>query len=143
MTARNDVRDASTRFYSALTRMAQGDARPMADVWSHGTAVSTMHPIGGREVGWDQVKEPWSKVAEISAGGEIRIEQQVIEVVGDAAYEIGVEAGYLVLAGEKVRIDQRVTNIYRREGGAWKLVHHHSDLSPAMLDVLGRLSAKG
>jgi ketosteroid isomerase-like protein len=142
MTATNDVRDASNRFYSALTRMAQGDARQMADVWSHGTAVSTMHPIGGREVGWDQVKEPWSKVAEIAAGGEIRIEQQVVEVVGDAAYEIGVEAGYLVLAGERVRIEQRVTNVYRRESGAWKIVHHHADLSPAMIDVLSRLSAK-
>ena len=33
----------------------------------------------------------------------------------------------------------RVTNIYRREAGAWKLVHHHTDISPAMLDVLARL----
>jgi len=141
MTAADDVRDTSLRFYAALTRMAQGDARPMAEVWSHGTAVSTMHPIGGCELGWEQVREPWSKVAEIAAGGEIRLEQQVIEVVGDAAYEVGVEAGFLVLAGEKVRIDQRVTNVYRRERGAWKIVHHHADLSPAMIDVLGRLSA--
>ncbi len=131
----------STRFYAALTRMAQGDARPMADVWSHGDAVSTMHPIGGRELGWTQVKEPWSKVAEISAGGEVCLEQQVIEVIGDVAYEVGLEAGYLVLAGEKVRIDQRVTNIYRLERGAWKVVHHHADLSPAMIDVIGRLAA--
>jgi ketosteroid isomerase-like protein len=142
MTTANDVRDASGRFYSALNRMAHGDARPMTDVWSHSAAVSTMHPIGGREVGWDQVKEPWSKVAEIAASGQIQLEQQVIEVIGDAAYEIGIEVGYLVLAGEKLRVEQRVTNIYRRENGAWKLVHHHTDLSPAMLDVLGRLQAQ-
>jgi ketosteroid isomerase-like protein len=41
-----------------------------------------------------------------------------------------------------VRIEQRVTNVYRRESGAWKIVHHHADLSPAMIDVLSRLSAK-
>ncbi len=139
MTATNDVREASNRFYTALTRMAGGDAASMADVWAHDGAVSTMHPIGGREVGWEQVKEPWSQVAEISAGGEIRIEQQIIELLGDAAWEIGVEVGHLVLAGEKVCLEQRVTNIYRREGGTWKITHHHSDLSPAMLDVIGRL----
>ena len=29
-----------------------------------------------------------------------------------------------------------VSNIYRREDGDWKVVHHHTDLSPAMQDVL-------
>ncbi|HYU19986.1 MAG TPA: nuclear transport factor 2 family protein [Chloroflexota bacterium] len=33
----------------------------------------------------------------------------------------------------------RVTNIYRREGGEWKMVHHHTDVSPAMNDLLSRL----
>lgn len=33
--------------------MANGDARPLSDIWSHGAAVTAMHPIGGRQVGWD------------------------------------------------------------------------------------------
>ena len=45
------------------------------------------------------------------------------------------------MAGEQIAIDQRVTNVYRREAGGWKMVHHHTDLSPAMLDLLGRLQA--
>lgn len=28
-----------------------------------------------------------------------------------------------------------------REAGTWRLVHHHTDVSPAMLDVLARLKA--
>jgi ketosteroid isomerase-like protein len=35
-----------------------------------------------------------------------------------------------------------VTNIYRRESGEWKLVHHHSDISVAMTDALEHLMAK-
>ncbi|MEO6354113.1 MAG: hypothetical protein ABI656_00070 [bacterium] len=35
-------------------------------------------------------------------------------------------------------INHRVTNIYQREAGGWKLIHHHTDLVPAMLDVLNR-----
>jgi ketosteroid isomerase-like protein len=38
---------------------------------------------------------------------------------------------------EVVRVDWRVTNIYRREGGGWKMVHHHTDVSPAMVEALG------
>jgi ketosteroid isomerase-like protein len=47
-----------------------------------------------------------------------------------------------MLAGETVCIEQRVTNVYRREGAEWKIVHHHADLSPSMVDLLGRLQAK-
>ncbi|MBS0508111.1 MAG: hypothetical protein JSR53_12080 [Proteobacteria bacterium] len=32
-----------------------------------------------------------------------------------------------------------MTNIYKREAGGWRLVHHHTDLSAGMLDVLRRL----
>jgi hypothetical protein len=31
-----------------------------------------------------------------------------------------------------------VTNIYRREGGEWKMVHHHADVSPEVMEVLER-----
>jgi ketosteroid isomerase-like protein len=39
-----------------------------------------------------------------------------------------------------VTIDGRVTNIYRRESGTWKIVHHHTDVAQAMLEALDRLS---
>jgi ketosteroid isomerase-like protein len=143
MSATDGVRAASRRFYAALNRMASGDAAPMADVWSHGPGVSTMHPIGDREVGWTQVAEPWKQVAQLSSGGEVMLERQVIEVLGDAAYETGAEAGFIVVAGERVPIAQRVTNIYRREGAEWKIVHHHADRSPAMEEVVARVKAGG
>lgn len=142
MSAEDEVRTASDQFYAALNRMASGDAGPMADVWSHSATVTTMHPIGGREVGWDQVKGPWEQVAGLSSGGQVELSDQLIQVVGDLAYEVGTEQGQVTLAGQQVSIDQRVTNIYRREGGVWKIVHHHTDLSPAMLDVLNRLQAE-
>ena len=60
----------------------------------------------------------------------------------DAAYELGVEHGQFTLAGEPVTGDCRVTNIYRRESGAWKIVHHHTDTAQSMIDVLSRLKKK-
>lgn len=142
MSAENEVRQASEQFYAALNRMAHGDASSMPDVWSHSATVTTMHPIGGREVGWDEVKGPWGQVAQMASGGQVNLNDQLIQVSGDMAYEVGTEQGQFTMAGEQVAINHRVTNIYRREAGGWKIVHHHTDLSPAMLEILGRLQAR-
>ena len=142
MSTEDEVREASKKFYSALNRMLNGDAGPLADIWSHSATVTTMHPIGGREVGWDEARKSWEQVAQLASGGEGKLSDQVIQVAGDEAYELGVERGQVTLAGQQVTIEHRVTNIYRRESGAWKVVHHHTDVSPAMLDVLSRLKAK-
>lgn len=142
MSTEDEVRKASEQFYAALIRMIHGDAAPLAEVWSHSAAVTTMHPIGGREVGWDKVRQSFEQVAGLASGGQAELRDQFIQVVGDVAYELGVEQGQMILAGQQVTIKHRVTNIYRREAGSWKLIHHHTDVAPAMLDVLSRLQAK-
>jgi ketosteroid isomerase-like protein len=142
MDIENDVRGASTKFYSALNRMLNGDASSLADIWFHSATVTTMHPIGGREVGWDQVRKSWEQVAQIATEGQVRLSDQLIQVDGDLAYELGVEHGQFKLAGQPVTGDCRVANIYRRESGAWKIVHHHTDTAQSMIDVLSRLEKK-
>jgi ketosteroid isomerase-like protein len=142
MSAEDEVRKASVQFYAALNRMANGDAGPLADIWSQGAAVTTMHPVGGRELGWDKVRESFQQVAQIASEGRIKLDDQIIQVTGDVAYELGVERGQLKISGQQVTIEHRVTNIYRREGGRWKTVHHHTDVSQTMLDVLKRVQVK-
>jgi ketosteroid isomerase-like protein len=141
MSTEDQVRKASEKFYAALNSMANGDAGPLADSWSHSTAVTTMHPIGGREVGWAEVEGPWGQVGQLASGGQINLNDQLIHVSGDMAYEVGLEQGQFTLASEHVDIDHRVTNVYRRENGDWKIVHHHTDISPAMVGILTRLQA--
>ena len=138
----DEVREASEQFYAGLNQMANGDASGLAGIWSQGADATTMHPIGGREVGSGRVLESFQQVARIATDGRIRLEDQIIRVMGDLAYELGVERGALSLVGQKVAVDGRVTNIYRRESGRWKLVHHHADTSPAMLEVVNRVLAK-
>lgn len=142
MSTETEIRKTSENFYKALNRMLNGDASQLADIWSHSAEVTTMHPIGGREVGWDQVKGSWEQVAQLSSDGEVGLKDQFIKVAGDVAYEIGIEHGQFKIAGQQVTIKQRVTNIYRCESGVWKVVHHHTDVSPAMLDVIGRAKAE-
>lgn len=142
MATEDEVRKASTQFYAGLNAMANGDAGPLADSWSHSAAVTALHPIGGRDLGWDAVAASFAKVAELASDGKIELKDQLIRVAGDTAYEVGTEHGQITLAGQPVSIAHRVTNIYQREGGAWKMVHHHADTAPAMLEVLSRLQAQ-
>jgi ketosteroid isomerase-like protein len=139
MSTEDEVREASAQFYAALNSMANGDAGPQGDIWSHSSEVTAFHPIGGQTVGWDAVGESWNQVAAIASDGKVELDDQLIRASDDMAYEVGTERGHAVMAGEKVTLEHRVTNIYRREGGSWKIVHHHTDLSPDMLAILARL----
>jgi ketosteroid isomerase-like protein len=142
MTIEEEVREASRKFYTGLNSMANGNSGPLADIWSHGTDVTTMHPIGGREVGWSAVRGSFEGVAKLASKGKIELKDQFIRAIGGLAYEVGIEKGEFMLGSEKVAIEQRVTNVYEKQGGVWKMVHHHTDISPAMIDVLKRLQAK-
>ncbi len=142
MSTEDEVRIASEQFYAAINRMVNGNAASMADIWSHSATVTTMHPIGGRQVGWDQVRESWEQVAQLATEGQVKLADQIIRVAGDVAYELGVEQGHATFAGQRATFNDRVTNIYRREAGAWKIVHHHTDISAAMVEILTRLQAK-
>lgn len=139
MSTEDEVRNASNQFYAALNKMVKGSSQSLSDIWSHSSSVTTMHPIGGREIGWKDVWATWDQTAQVASEGQVRLEDQFIRVFGDLAYEIGVENAGFSIAGQKVTDKVRVTNIYQKENGTWKIIHHHSDLSPAMVEILHKL----
>jgi ketosteroid isomerase-like protein len=139
--AEDEIRAASDRFYSALEEMTNGDASSMAEIWSHEDDVTTMHPIGGREEGWEAVKGSWEGVAAASTGGTVTHTDQLIHVVGDAAYELCTESASMTFAGEPVSAEGRATNVYREENGEWKVVHHHADYSAEFAEKVANMDA--
>jgi ketosteroid isomerase-like protein len=132
MAVEDEIRQASEQFYAALTRMLNGDPEPMMEVWSHGSDVTAMHPTGGRETGWEEVRASWEQVGQGFSDGQVSIEDLVVVPLSDdVVYTLGTEHGQAKLEDETFGIDWRVTNIYRREEGEWKMVHHHTDASLA------------
>jgi ketosteroid isomerase-like protein len=138
MSTENEVRNASDQFYAALNRLFNGNADSMEDIWSHGSTVTVLHPIGNRAVGWDNVRESYQDIAQIAEEGQVALNDQIIQVIGDFAYEVGIDHGQAIFAGHQVTLDYRVTNIYRHEEGGWKIVHRHADVSPTMLNFLSQ-----
>ena len=136
MPTENEVHKASEQFYAALNRLFNGNADSMEDIWSHDSSTTILQPIGGRTVGWDDVREAYRDIAQIAETGYVKLDDQIIQIIGDVAYEVGVERGQATFAGNEVTLDYRVTNIYRKEAGGWKIIHHHTDISPAMIEFL-------
>lgn len=143
MSSQDEVRKASARFYAALNSMANGDSGAMEAAWSTSAEATAQHPIGGIDLGAEAVLGSFAKVASIAQGGQIALAEQRIDAGAEMAVETGIERGTLTLAGHPATIEHRVTNVYRREAGGWKIRHHHTDQSPAMLDILARLREAG
>ena len=55
---------------------------------------------------------------------------QITMLGNDGAYTTGTEVASATIGGSTLSMSMRCTNAYRRENGAWKLVHHHADLMP-------------
>jgi ketosteroid isomerase-like protein len=133
----DEIRQASDRFYAALNTMLDGDATRMSDVWSHDPGVSTMHPLGGREIGWDAVRGSWEGAAQAFEGGSLSVSDLEVSVLGDVAYTTGTEHVEATVGGKSLHFDIRATNIYRREDGGWKIIHHHTDADRPLQQALG------
>jgi len=140
MSSKDEVREASSQFYKGLNRMIEGDLSLIEGIWSHEASVTAMHPVGDRDVSWEEVRNSFLPFTEVASDGSIELRDQLINVLGDVAYEVGIESGQFKLAGRDIKLGQRVTNIYKREGGKWKMIHHHTDVSQPMVDIISSLT---
>ncbi len=113
--------------------MFAGRLEPMNNHWSHAENITNMGPFGGRLTGWDAVGEEFKKEAGMKFGGKIVCKDLHIYAGTDFGYTVCVEEGEKMTAeGKVVSVRHRATNIFHLENGEWKLVHHHTDLSPQL-----------
>jgi ketosteroid isomerase-like protein len=138
MSTEDEVRATSDKFYSGLSRM---DVAALPEIWSHSDDVTTMHPMGGEQVGWEEVRASFEGAAGLMTDSHVELIDQRIYAGTDLAYETGIERGGARLAGEPVEFEHRVTNVYRLEDGRWKMVHHHTDVSAGLVEILQRQQA--
>lgn len=120
---------AMRQLASAVQDLLRGDGHAYRNQWSHGDDVTMMGAYGGLATGHDQVTAAIDRAAHNYThwNPEYREEPIAAQTVGDIGYVILRESVTNRTHPHHPPRLRRVTVLYRRENGTWKIFHHHSD----------------
>jgi ketosteroid isomerase-like protein len=117
-----------TALYEAELALHNGDAGPRRALWSRMEPVSVSgafrNALGRREL--DELFSSLERT--FSNCTSHALELQAYDVVGDMAYTAGLEHTSCSVDGKPGSYTLRATQVYRIEGGGWKVAHRHADI---------------
>ena len=124
-----DFRAAVDAYRQALDAFFTGDGRPVLEHFSRRDDVTLANPLGPPRVGRAEVEKAVEGAAANFAGGSVRFEDLSRYATDELGYVVYLERAEVRLAGadEVVPSTLRVTMIFRREEGTWKVAHRHAD----------------
>ncbi len=123
---------ALARQIEAEQALINGDAEPRLAMTSTQDPVTVFGAKVPLRSGWDEVSETlrWL-AARWSDSTDYRFEVVTAGISGDLAYLVGFEHIANSVVGVPVEpYTLRVTHIFRRENGEWKIAHRHADYVP-------------
>jgi ketosteroid isomerase-like protein len=126
----SDLNQLRELYHRAVEALIQGDPADQKPLWSSRDDVTLANPLGPPAKGFDEVCHAMdAAAAQISQGDGYTFDTITSVETADLAYEVGLERARAKLgdAAEKVPVSLRVTTIFRREDGEWKIVHRHAD----------------
>ncbi len=108
-----------------------GDPTPRLAMWSRNEPVTLFGAVKSNR-GWEEVSQTFHWLASrFSDCTSYRFELVAAGASGDLAYTVGYEHTSTSINGVPAEpYTLRVTHVYRRENGEWKIVHRHGDAPP-------------
>ena len=108
-----------------------GDVEPRLALWSRADPV-TLYGAKLSASGWPDIEPTFRTVASwFSDSAAYQFEVIAAGASGELAYTVGYEHNQVKVNGEPRTYTLRVTHVYRREDGQWRIVHRHGDMPPA------------
>lgn len=108
-----------------------GDVEPRLALWSRNDPVTLFGALLSGS-GWADLEPTFRAVASwFSDSVSYEFEVIAAGASGDLAYTIGFEHNKVKVEGEDRAYTLRVTHVYRREEGSWRIVHRHADRPPS------------
>jgi ketosteroid isomerase-like protein len=128
MTDRDDFLSwVKTTLYEAEFAIHNGNAAPRRALWSRDEPVSVLGAWRDAH-GQHELAELFSALERsFSDCTSYTFELRAYDVVGDMAYTVGFEHSAASVDGQPRSYTLRTTQVYRREGGEWKVAHRHAD----------------
>jgi len=116
-----------SRLKDAEEAIHNGDATPRLSLWSENEPV-TVFGAAKSANGQAEIRELFRRLeARFSDCKSYAYEVVAADVIGEMAYTVGYEHTQASVAGEPRSYTLRVTQLYRREDGEWKVAHRHAD----------------
>ena len=116
-----------SRLRDAEVALHNGDSAPRLAIWSREEPVTVLGAWKSA-TGQQQVRDLFQQLeATFSDCTSYSHEIIAAEVIGDMAYTVGYEHTQATVNGEPRTYSLRATQVYRREGGEWKVAHRHAD----------------
>jgi len=126
----HDFEQFMKRREEASRAFLNGDIGPLDRIATHVSPATIFGPMGDRVEGADKVNAANASGAKnFESGGESRFEILQMAANDGIAYWAGIQWATARMKGktEVVPFNLRVTEIFRREDGEWKLAHRHAD----------------
>ncbi len=121
------LNDVMPRLQEAEAALHKGDVELRLQMWSQRDPV-TVFGAWMSDGGWQDVSKLFRNLAtRFSESVSYDIELIAAGASGDLAYTVAYEHNTVAVDGEPRTYTLRVTQIYRREDGEWKLAHRHGD----------------
>jgi ketosteroid isomerase-like protein len=123
-----ELRAFVDRCHAAITEQSQGHPQAFLELWSHADDVTIMAAIGGYQVGFDAVRELLTAASKTQHFDGWRAENMATVLDENLAFTVELEHYARTDDGEDKGMTLRATQIYRREGGQWRVIHRHGDI---------------
>ena len=128
-----------------MGKVANGDTSAIRALYSHGDDATSFYGWGGYEKGWEAVSRRWDWAGRQFQGGTVRYEPVTVVASGDLAYTTDIETFTVRVDGveQPAQWSNRVTHIFRLEGGEWRLVHRHANRLEQQFEPSTRMQLRG